>query len=328
MLDGLARGVKPRTVLRIGAAIVALGLTAALVSAFVTRCSGRAVLRDPDPDAASPSLAGILPGAGQGLANPIGMDWDGKRLYVCESDAGAVAVFDARGTLRGRIRISAASGATTAYPAAVCVLAGGDVAVVDSAAQRVVVLDASSYRTTKVVRQIDAGSGVRQPTAVASDGDRLLVADASDGTIKVFDAGAKPVAVLGSDLKPRITFVTGMAVAGGSLYVVDSNAGRVLELDRRTGSLVRVLPARFSLPRGVAALGDGRVAVSDAFERRIAFFFEGKETGSIDGSSVPGSPLQSLRGLAWDPKRGRLFAADAGSGVVGVYNVPARWGAR
>ncbi len=328
MLDSLARGVKPRTVLRIGAAIVVLGLIAALASVLVSRCSASAPLGDPDPKATKPVLAGVLPGDGGRLANPIGIAWDGKRLYVCESDAGSIAVFDARGVLRGRIEIPSASGATTAYPAAVCVLEGGDVAVVDAAASRVLVVDAGSFGEADVVREIGVQAGLSQPTALASSSGRLYVADASDGTIKVFDGGEKPVAVLGADLKPRLTFVTGMAVADSSLFVVDSNAGRVVELDAATGSLLGSVPARFTLPRGVATLGDGRVAVADAFERRIAVFFEGRQTGSIDASSVPGAPLGSLRGLAWDEERGRLFATDARSGSVGAYDVPRDWGKR
>jgi DNA-binding beta-propeller fold protein YncE len=134
--------------------------------------------------------------------------------------------------------------------------------------------------------------------------------------------------VLGADLDPKLTFVTGMAVSGATLLVADSNAGRVVELDARTGTLVRTLQARFGLPRDVVPLGNGRVAVADAFEQRIAVFHEGEQSGVIDAASVPGATLATVRALAWDDARGRLFAADSRTGTVVVYDVPAKWGAR
>jgi DNA-binding beta-propeller fold protein YncE len=326
MAQNAMRGVRPRTVVRAGAAIVVIGLLATAISVLATRCSGPAVLKEPDRSATKPVLAGVLPGDSGRLANPIGLAWDGSRLYVCESDAGAVAVFDARGRRRGVIRVPAASGATTAYPVSVCVLEGDELALADTAGSRVVVVSAAGTGDARVKRTIGAPT-VSQPTAVAADGRRLFVADAADGTIKVFD-GPSQVATLGADLDPPLTFVTGMAVADGALLVADSNAGRVVEMDARTGALVTTLQARFGLPRDVVALGNGRVAVADAFERSIVIFHDGERSGAIDAASVPGATLTSVRGLAWDAKRGRLFASDARTGTVVVCDVPATWGLR
>ncbi|MDI6843755.1 MAG: hypothetical protein QMC94_05095 [Anaerosomatales bacterium] len=319
--------MRPRTILVAGAAIVTLGLVVTAMSVLVTRCSEPAVLKEPDRTAKAPVLAGVLPSRSGKLANPAGLAWDGTRLYVCESDAGQLAVFDARGRRRGSIRIPAAAGAATAYPAAVCALGGGELAVVDTAGSRVVVARASDDGTARVVRAI-ASPKVLQPTAVASNGTRLFVADAADGTIKVFDAASSQVATLGADLNPRLTFVTGMAIDESELVVADSNAGRVVVLDSKTGAMLGTLQARFGLPRDVAALGSGRIAVADAFERRIAIFVDGKETGVIDQASVPGADMAAVRALAWDAGRARLFAADSRTGTVLAVDVPAGWGTR
>ncbi|MBC7266043.1 MAG: hypothetical protein H5T75_03595 [Coriobacteriia bacterium] len=319
--------MRPRTILVAGAAIVTLGLVVTAMSVLVTRCSEPAVLKEPDRTAKAPVLAGVLPSGSGKLANPAGLAWDGARLYVCESDAGQLAVFDARGRRRGSIRIPTAAGAAAAYPASVCALGGGELAIVDTAGSRVVVIRASDDGTARVVRAI-ASPKVLQPTAVASDGARLFVADAADGTIKVFDAVSSQVATLGADLNPRLTFVTGMAIDGSTIVVADSNAGRVVVLDSKTGAMLGTLQARFGLPRDVAALGSGRIAVADAFERRIAVFVDGKETGVIDQTSVPGADMAAVRALAWDAGRGRLFAADSRTGTVLAVDVPAGWGTR
>ncbi|MCX8006546.1 MAG: hypothetical protein N3B11_00310 [Coriobacteriia bacterium] len=323
-----ARGVRPVAVIRAGAVIIVLGALVVGVGVLQSRCSGTATLREPDPRATRPVLAGVLPGGAETLANPVGLAWDGSRLYVCESDAGRIAVFDAAGRRTGTIRVPVASGAATAYPAAICTSENRTIAVVDAAAQRVLVINADTMGEARVVREIGGSAGVGQPTAVASVGGRLYVADASDGTIKVFDDGDRPVSVLAQDLNPKLTFVTSMSASDGSLYVVDSNAGRVIEMDVDTGTFRAALETRFTLPRGVAVLTGGRIAVADAFGGRVAVFSGTRQTGALDAGSVPGAPFRSIRALAWDGQRGRLFVADAGSGRVAAIDVPRVWGIR
>lgn len=341
MTDGpVARGfeVRPRTIV---IAMVAIAVVAAIVLAlslmdftrpgsieFAELAEGQTV-----------GLAGVFPPEGEPpLANPLGIVWDGERLYVAESDAGIVRVYDERGGVIGAITIPVAEGVPSAYPAVLAV-AGDRLAVVDNAAMRVVVMSADPAAETDA-GDLEAASGAsapavlfalgeegdppRQPTAVTVYGDEYFVADAADSDIKVYDAGGRFVRSIAGDLSPRLTYVGGMVVDDRGLCVVDSNAGRVLIIDPDTGDEVLECQERFTLPRAIVSLGEG-AAVVDAFARSVSIIdADGALAESIDAGTVPEGSMASPRGVAWVPDPGRLYVTDTASGVVVVFNVQPR----
>ncbi|MBN2848489.1 MAG: hypothetical protein JXP72_08600, partial [Coriobacteriia bacterium] len=180
--------VRPRTI--VIAMVAILLLVAAAVAAWILlepAAPGRVRFAELSEDStATVGLAGVFPAEEEPpLANPLGIAWDGERLFVAESDAGAVRIFDAEGGDLGVIVLPAAGDLPAAYPS-VLAIAGERLAIVDNAANRVIVVEAEPAEAADVLFTLGSGDDApRQPTAVAYADGEFFVADAGDGTIKV-----------------------------------------------------------------------------------------------------------------------------------------------
>jgi len=268
-------------------------------------------------------LAGVFPAEdAPALANPLGIAWDGERLFVAESDAGTVRIFDAEGGDLGAIVLPATGDLPAAYPS-VLALADSRLAIVDNAANRVIVVAAESADTAEVILTLGAGDDApRQPTAVAYADGEFFVADAGDGTIGVYGDSGDHLRTLGAELEPALGFVGSIEVVDGQLFIADSNAGRVLVLDAATGEQVAVYGDRYALPRVIDSMDTTHFAVLDAFERAVYIVSPGGvRLDAIDAESVPEGPLSSPRGAVWVEGDARLYVTDGGLGRVVVYNV-------
>lgn len=310
--------------------LTAVVATAYLALSLRSPAPGRVELAGFSADStATVGLAGVFPPAGEpALRNPLGIVTDGERLWVAESDAGIVSVFDAHGGRLGSLVIPTVERVHTAYPS-VLALAGDRLAVVDNASGRVIVVDAeppAGDETAEVLVVLgERGEAPERPTAVAYGDGEYLVADAGDRTIKVYGENGEHVRTVVPALDPASTYPGGLALADGRLYVVDSNAGRVVVLDPSSGEQVGVFADRFTLPRAIASGPDGALAVSDAFARAVHLSdASGARYDTIDESTVPQAPLSSPRGVAWLAGDGRVYVTDATLGHVVVFNVRAR----
>jgi DNA-binding beta-propeller fold protein YncE len=310
-------GVSPRV---LTAVLVGILVVAAVAAAIWLRPALAPSLTSPAAAVsaeATPTLAGRFPAEGRPrLRNPLGVAVSGQRVYVAESDAGVVRVFDLDGSDVASLAVPVVPGAAAAYPADVAPLSQGRIAVLDTAGGRVLVLNTANGRVLSVVGSADASASLGKPTAVAAAGDELYVADAADRTVKVYGRDGRLERVLGASLRPTLTFPAGMALAGGRLWVSDSNAGRVLAIDPSSGAQVTVLPVPFSLPRGVAAGPAGSVLVADTFARTVSSFDASGTRGFVIGA---GTDLRSPRGVAYSAGAGSAYVADAASGVVLIY---------
>lgn len=316
--------VRPRTLVTAMIAIVVIAIIAVVVSLILGNHPGRVTLADlSDETTATVGFAGSFPAEEDAaLANPLGIAYAGRRLYVAESDAGRVAIFDERGGRVGAIELAPAKGLPTVYPASIAV-ADDRLAIVDNTAPRVIVVDAEPADPADVVITLgERGNAPVQPTAVAYADGEYFVADAGDKSIKVYDAEGAHVRTLGETLAPRLAFVGALEVGEAGLSATDSNAGRVVVIDPQTGVLRTTFPDRMTLPRGMAALGDGVLAIVDTFERSV-FITEadGTRRSTIDAITVPDALLDSPRDAAWIDEDRRLYVTDATTGRVYVYNV-------
>ncbi|MHB1016870.1 MAG: NHL repeat-containing protein [Coriobacteriia bacterium] len=317
--------VRPRTI------VIAMLAIAAVVAAAVIA----SILLDPPPpgrvrlaelsddSTATVGFAGMFPAEEKpGLSNPIGVTWDGERLFVAESDAGVVRIFDAEGGRLGSIVLAAAYGLPTAYPS-VLAIAGERLAIVDNAANRVIVVAAEPAEPAEVAFTLgEDDDAPAQPTAVAYAEGEFYAADAGDGMIKVYDDQGAHVRSLGKALEPALGFVGSIEVADGRLYVADSNAGRVLVLDSATGEQIAVFDDRYALPRVIDQMDKAHFAVLDAFERAAYIVTaDGARIDAIDAESVPEGPMSSPRGAVWVDDGARLYVTDGALGRVVVYNV-------
>lgn len=317
--------VKPRTIV---IAMIAIVIVAAAVVAWSLRPDrypGRVRLAGLSGDAtATVGFAGAFPADDEpALANPLGIAWDGDRLYVAESDAGVIRVFDEAGGRVGSIILPVAAGAQTVYPSAVAV-ADERLAVIDTAGNRVIVVGVEP--ADEVAKSLVVLGGENdapgQPVSVAYGDGEFYVVDASDSLVKVYDDEGAFTRSIGGSLEPALAFAGGVALLDGRLYVADSNGGRVVVLDARTGDQVRVFEDRYALPRAIVPVSGDALAVVDTFGHAVYLVgADGVQRDAIDATSVPDGPLASPRGVAWVGEDGRLYVTDAGAGRVLVYNV-------
>jgi DNA-binding beta-propeller fold protein YncE len=317
--------VRPRTIVIAMLVIVIVAAAVVAWSLRPGRYPGRVRLAGLSADTtATVGFAGAFPADDEApLANPLGIAWDGDRLYVAESDAGVIRVFDEAGGRIGSIVLPVAAGAQAVYPSVVAV-ADERLAIVDTAGNRVIVVDAEPADKAAAPLVVLGGDNDApgQPVSVAYGDGEFYVVDASDSLVKVYDDEGAFVRSIGGSLEPALAFAGGAALLDGRLYVADSNGGRVVVLDARTGDQVRVFEDRYALPRAIVPVSGDTLAVVDTFGHAVYLVgADGVRQDAIDAATVPDGPLGSPRGAAWVDEDGRLYVTDAGAGRVLVYNV-------
>lgn len=322
------KGVRPRDLVAVMGVIVLVAAVAGVVWWYTSRPVGKVDLEKPAGDAtATVTYAGQFPAEDRPrLLNPLGIALEGERLYVAESDAGRISVFGLSGEEIGTITVPVAKGANAAYPADIAVVNPESLAVVDTAAQRVVLLAADPEATAEptIVGVADKKTAPVQPTAVAAADGEVYVADGATHNIKVYDADGIFVRSIGEKLTPALTFVGGLCVLGDGLYATDSNAGRVIVLDKNTGGQVAIFPDSRALPRGIALGPDGGLFVVDTFSRMVDVTSgDGVRTDVIDGSISGEGSMGSPRDVTWFAAETRAYVTDATQGVIKVYNIRA-----
>lgn len=320
----MIRGVRPRRLAAVLGLIVVLAVVAGIVL-LLGRSAGPIADRPfPRESTATVLYVGQFPAEDEpALLGPIGIGIRDDTLFVAESDAGRVSLFALDGSARGAIALPVASGAPSAYPSDLAMLGEDRLVVVDNAGLRVLVLAADPKADSPLLGIVGEGSPASrplQPTAVAVGTDEIFVADAGDRTIKVYAQDGTFARVIAKDLDQALTFVGGMVVVGGELFVTDSNAGRVLVLDVRTGALKRTFPDARVLPRGVCAGRDNGVLVADTFERTVLLL---STKGSVldEIMAASGGSLGSPRDVAWSEAKTQAYVTDAGTGRVMVYRM-------
>jgi DNA-binding beta-propeller fold protein YncE len=288
-------------------------------------------LRDFPKDWPGPSYyAGAFPRRDMPpLANPQGTDFAEGRLYVAASDQGVIRVFNVRGGNLATLRVPPARGTRGSYPVDVASIGGGRLIVVDTATNRAVVLQDGKTRTFAR----DRTKAPAQPTAVAVHKGEVFIADGASGVIRVYDLEGRWRRDLGERVSPRLTFMTSMAIDDATLWVADSNSGRVVGLDPASGTLTTRIAKTFRRPRGVAVDDQDRVYVADAFERTLTRF---TPSGVLDaelvsakvdpkGTAVPLSDDEALlrpEDVAWvGGGPDRVYVNDSEAGLVRVYDV-------
>jgi hypothetical protein len=312
----------------IALALALLVAATALVGWLLWPRDGRVELKTPqEAGGGAVSLAASFPQPPDPpIRTPHGIAYRDGLIYVSEADAGTIRVFREDG---GRVRTMAippASGTATAYPTDMAFVSATELAVVDTAARRVVLVDVGSGRVTPFAAKPASATPV-QPTAVASlQDDEIAIADGADKRVKVYGLDGEYRRALGDELTPRLTFVTGMAVVGPrELACSDGNAARVLTLDTESGALRRILPEQFGLARAIAPESNGVFWVVDALARHVERWTT-DETRTLtvagdDSALPPEALLSSPRCAVWLKATNRLYVTDPGAAQIKVYNV-------
>lgn len=316
--------VRPRTLVIAMAAVVLVAAGVGWYLALGQTPPGRVELRDfSEDETATVGIAGSFPGeGGTALSNPLGVAWDGDTLYVAESDAGRISLFDERGGSLGSIAVSPADDQGAFYPSSLALADDDRLAIVDNAASRVVVVPTEPAEAAEVLLVLGGTKAPGQPTAVSYADGEYFVFDAAASAVLVYGTEGEYLRTLGDGLQPKVSFASAMCILDGRLYLADTNAGRVIALDADTGEQTLVFADRYTLPRAVVPLEGDTLAVVDTFDQAVYITSsDGERRDVIDAESVPDGVLSSPRGAAWVSSSQRLYVTDAVSGIVAVYNV-------
>ena len=233
----------------------------------------------------------------QRLTQPYGIAMSQGRLYVADTGAGGLAIFDLTqqrfsfmtGTGAGRIK----------RPINIRIDADGTKYVTDTGRDQVLVYD----RDDRFVRAFGV-EGQFRPVDLAIAGDRLYVADILHHQIQVLEKGTG-----------RLLFKFGKAGSGegelfhptnialgpdGDIYVVETSNFRVQRFTAagkpvRTYGAVGSTVGSFARPKGIAMDKAGRLLVGDAAFQNVQIFdnsgkllmYFGQTDGRSDGLNLP-----------------------------------------
>ena len=201
--------------------------------------------------------------------------------------------------------------------------------VLDAGNNRVLKLDGDGRLLAVLDKKADPRLDLRQPMAIASDGQSLFIASSLSGQIFVLDKAGRldHVIDLPADAVGRTPRPIGIAATtDGRLVVSDANTHRVLFMDREA-RVLRSLgagarsngPAGFNVPAGIALDGDGNVYVVDTLNWRVVKLSpEGDYLREYGHMGEAAGGLSRPKGVAVDAL-GRVFISDGVLAAIQVF---------
>lgn len=256
------------------------------------------------------------------LARPYGVAMFEGKLYVADSRASGLAVFDLP---RKRMGIVTGSGeGRLKRPINVTVDADGTKYVTDTARDQVLVYD----RDDRFVAAL-GGDGQFRPVDTAIAGEKLYVVDIKHHEVHVLDKRSgrrlfkfgKPGSGPGELFHP-----TNLAISPqGDVYVVETGNFRVQRFTPqgqpvRTYGQVGTGPGKFARPKGIAFDREGRMYVGDAAFQNVQIFDqEGKVLMAFGLPEESSEGLALPAGVAIDYDSVSLFQAYAKPGFAIEY---------
>jgi DNA-binding beta-propeller fold protein YncE len=202
-------------------------------------------------------------------------------IYVTDSEAGVIFVFEPGGKFLRTLGSLKGGEGYFKRPTGIAV---------DSAAQRIYVTDTLRDKVfildlegtiLATIGKTGAGEGeFNLPTELRLDGPNLLVVDAMNFRIQVFDRSGKfqyAIGALGDSpgavFRPKAVSVD----SEGDVYIVDADWGMVQVFNRQSQLLYDfgtpgTHAGEFQLPTGLFIDHDDRVYVVDSFNRRVQVF--------------------------------------------------------
>jgi DNA-binding beta-propeller fold protein YncE len=169
-----------------------------------------------------------------------------------------------------------------------------------------------------------------EPAALRRDRDgNLYVVDARNAMVFVFDSSMKLERAFGGHgTEPgKLRNPTDLAFSrdGRSIYVVDSDNGRVQVFDREGAHVSSFGEGRFRRAFGITAGVDGHLYVTDSAAHAILKFTEfGEYAASFAGFGVEHGQLWKPMGIAQD-ERGRLIVIDCGNHRAQIFDARGEW---
>lgn len=243
------------------------------------------------------------------LMQPYGTAMDKGRLYVADTGAGALAVFDfAKGKLE---YVAASGGGRLKRPINIRIDKDGKRYVTDTGRDQIMVYDASDNFIAAL-----GEPGQFRPVDLAIDGDRLYVVDILHHSVQIIDK--KNGRFLGhfgkaGSAEGELFHPTNIALTpDGDVLVVDTSNFRVQRYTRegrfvRSYGTIGETPGSFARPKGIAVDGAGRMYVSDAAFENVQIFdkdghlllFFGQPGDGKEGLNLPTGVTIDRDNVSW-----------------------------
>jgi DNA-binding beta-propeller fold protein YncE len=233
----------------------------------------------------------------QRLTQPYGIAMDKGKLYVADTGAGGLAIFD---LAQQRFSFMTGGGAgRIKRPINIRIDADGTRFVTDTGRDQILIYDHDDH----FVKAYGV-EGQFRPVDVAIAGDHLYVADILHHQIHVLDkASGRPLFKFGKagSGEGELFHPTNLAIGpDGDIYVVETSNFRVQRFSAdgkpvRTYGSVGMALGNFARPKGIAIDKAGRMYVGDAAFQNVQMFdssgkllmFFGQTEGRSDGLNLP-----------------------------------------
>lgn len=211
------------------------------------------------------------------FAKPYGAAVANHKLYVCDTDAGAVLVVDLQ---TRRIGILAAQGeASLSMPLNIAIDADGNVYIADAGRNQVIIFDKSGNYIAALGK-----SGEMKPRDVAVDKNKIYVADFQTKSVRIFDRATHNFLseIPGEqDRTNRLHCLfapTNLALdSNGNIFVSDTGGFRVQVYDA-DGNFLRTIGemgdslGQFARIKGIALDHENRLYAADAMSQVVQIF--------------------------------------------------------
>lgn len=280
----------------------------------------------PDNPSVTVNLAGVFPAEGEEpLQKPRGIAIAGNRVYVVETGADRVSVFDRYGKRKGEITLSPAPGRERVVATYVACTDDGKIAVVDLDGPRVMVFRTSARGDAEPLFElaIEAeGDELMHPGAITYADGVFYVADSRSQTIQLYDDEGEYVGVMGEGLEEPPFYPGGIVVRDDDVVVTSTNDSRILTLGRGEADTSNEIASSLLFPNSMTSVGDDRLAVVDSLGDAVYVYDANwRATHTISAEQVARATMQEPSGIAWEQRRERLYIVDAEHGSIYVLNV-------
>jgi sugar lactone lactonase YvrE len=208
------------------------------------------------------------------LVRPYGLAVFEDRIFVCDSKAASVAVFDLKA--KELSRIGNRSPGRLSRPINIAVDADGTRYVADTGHKRIMV-----YGRDDTYQRALGDPAKFNPSDVLVAGNELFVCDVDNGRVLVLDKNdgtqKRTIGTKGSG-EGQLFFPTNLARdTEGNLFVADTGNTRIVEFNlqgRFTAQFGQAgdRPGMFTRPKGIALDREGRLYVVDAAFENIQLF--------------------------------------------------------
>jgi DNA-binding beta-propeller fold protein YncE len=233
------------------------------------------------------------------LSKPYGAAAGGKKIYVADTELGAVIVADCQTRHLGVI--DAQGEGALRMPLNLAVDFNGDCYVADAGREQVVIFNKNGNYVATIGKE-----GQIKPRDVAVDKDRIYVADLERHDVLVYDKATRNLLFSfprGGDEtnRTRALFTpTNLALdSKGNIYVSDTGAFRVQVYDKG-GKYIRAVGemgdglGQFARVKGIAVDRDDRLYAADAMSQVVQIFNDDGKLLTWFGEPDPDNTTQNL----------------------------------